>query len=107
MTQGQLGEAIGDVPQTTISRWEKGLVEMTHEQTRSIELALNLELGYLAEAVGYFRPSQDSADIIRALNRDSNLLRKYRGDVIQFYKTYVALSAREARERNGNGNGRR
>lgn len=45
-----LGERI---PQTTLSRWELGEIEMTLEQVRAIELALGLELGTLAKAAAY------------------------------------------------------
>ena len=41
------------VPQTTLSRWELGEIEMTLEQVRAIELALGLELGSLAKRSGY------------------------------------------------------
>jgi hypothetical protein len=41
------------VPQTTISRWEKGEVELGLEQVRAVELVLGLLRGTLGRAAGY------------------------------------------------------
>src|SRR5437870_1489880 len=54
-TQAQLG-ALLDVPQTTISRWEAGSVDLGLEQIRAIELALELPLGTVGRAAGFVDP---------------------------------------------------
>src|SRR4051794_31003921 len=58
MSQGELGAAIGDVPQTTISRWERGVVDLTVEQVLAIEIALDLAPGLLASEAGYVSKGQ-------------------------------------------------
>jgi hypothetical protein len=58
-TQAEFGASIGlvcgedDVPQTTISRWEGGLVDLSYEQVRVIEAALGVPTGTLAIEAGY------------------------------------------------------
>src|SRR4051812_17079522 len=53
MSQTRLGELCGHVPQTTISRWERGLVDLTVEQIWDLETALDLKRGMLVIAGGY------------------------------------------------------
>jgi transcriptional regulator with XRE-family HTH domain len=58
LTQAQLGERLGryrhqPVPQTTISRWELGEVDLTLEDIFDIEEALALPHGILKEQAGY------------------------------------------------------
>lgn len=57
-TQSDLGRLLkpqlgAPVPQTTISRWEKGETELGLEQVRALEIVLGLEHGTLARAAGY------------------------------------------------------
>src|SRR4051812_38401182 len=63
LPQGKLGARIGDVPQTTISRWERGLVDLTVEQVRTIEEALDLPSGALLVASGYVANRISEADL--------------------------------------------
>jgi transcriptional regulator with XRE-family HTH domain len=58
LTQAQLGERLAPilgevVPQTTLSRWEKGSVGLDVEMLRALELALRLRAGLLAWKGGY------------------------------------------------------
>jgi transcriptional regulator with XRE-family HTH domain len=52
MTQQELGSRLG-VPQTTVSRWERGTVDYGIEQLRTIEDSLGLRHGALLVAGGY------------------------------------------------------
>lgn len=53
LSQAEVGASLGDVPQTTVSRWERGLVELTLEQVLALETALGLERGDLERRAGY------------------------------------------------------
>ncbi|MEY2425827.1 MAG: helix-turn-helix protein [Actinomycetota bacterium] len=59
-TQAEFGTLFG-VPQTTVSRWEAGHVDLSFEQVRSIEVALDVPLGTLGRAAG-FVVSSSTAD---------------------------------------------
>lgn len=50
--QADLGNALG-IPQTTISRWERGLVDLTVEQVLSLEVVMDLKFGALLMNAGY------------------------------------------------------
>ena len=52
LTQEQLGDLLG-VPQTTVSRWELGYVDLGVEQVRHIEETLRLRPGDLLAEGGY------------------------------------------------------
>lgn len=54
-TQTEIGNLLGGVPQTTISRWEAGAVDLTVEQVNLIEGTLGLEPGHLLRAGGYVK----------------------------------------------------
>jgi transcriptional regulator with XRE-family HTH domain len=61
VTQAELGERLGEVtgepvPQTTVSRWESGSVDLGYEQVRAIERALGLDAGAIAITAGYVAP---------------------------------------------------
>ncbi len=53
LTQEELGHRLGDVPRTTVSRWEHGRVDLGVEQVRALEDALEIAPGTLLEAGGY------------------------------------------------------
>ena len=55
-TQAELGLALGGVIQTTISRWENGLVDLTMEQVLELERALEVKPGTLGSVAGYIEP---------------------------------------------------
>jgi len=59
-TQAELGKLLGGLAQATISAWEKGVVDLTCEQVRAVELALDLKLGSLAAAAGYTRQQEST-----------------------------------------------
>jgi hypothetical protein len=54
-TQTEIGNLLGGIPQTTISRWEAGSVHLTVEQVNEVEATLGLEPGYLLRAGGYVK----------------------------------------------------
>lgn len=56
LTQAEFGALLGGLPQTTVSRWEHGLVSLDIEQVRSIDVALHLPLGTLGRAAGFVDP---------------------------------------------------
>ena len=71
LTQADLGERIGfvtgeSVPQTTVSRWENGAVNLDVEQVRAIEIALQLMPGALLVEAGYVELETVAADAHRA-----------------------------------------
>lgn len=51
-TQTEIGHLL-DAPQTTVSRWESGSVDLTVEKVHEIEGKLGLETGHLLRAGGY------------------------------------------------------
>jgi transcriptional regulator with XRE-family HTH domain len=58
LTQVELGRAVGritgeDVPQTSMSRWEGGAVELTCEQVRTLDVALGRPIGTIAARAGF------------------------------------------------------
>lgn len=61
MTQAQLGDLLGGVPQTTVSRWEAGLVDFSYEQVADLEFVLELRPGTLGHEAGYL-DSPDGRD---------------------------------------------
>lgn len=70
MPQIEMGEKLGGVPQTTISRWERGLGDMTLEQLWDIENAFQLPHGTLARQAGYVT---DELDVVAAVETDPDL----------------------------------
>lgn len=92
MTQAEFGEALGDSPQTTVSRWEKGLVDLTAQQINDIEEALGLEAGQLMAEAGYCSVKFDKRNLEAALRSDPNLHPRLRPDVVRMYQSYVESS---------------
>lgn len=99
MSQTELGHKL-DMPQTTVSRWERGTVDLTLEQALEIEVILGLPHGTLAKAGGYIEPSKDDTPrtVEQLMRTDPNLDPDIRQDAIQAYRSYVALSQRLRRE---------
>lgn len=107
LNQTELGVKLGTyqpngqpIPQTTVSRWERGTVDLTFEQALEIEVALGLTPGTLFKAGGYEAPSKDDSvkSIKEMIRDDSNLDPEFRQDVIRFYESYVQATQRLRRE---------
>lgn len=94
LTQHELGERLEDTPQTTISRWEKGLVDLNLEQLCELEAALGLRLGTFAMATGFCEPDFTKADVVDILRADPNLHPDVRADMVRVYKSYTQISKR-------------
>ena len=90
------------VPQTTISRWEKGMVELTLEQVHDLEEALGRRHGSLSAAGGYVAPTPDQAaiDIAELLMADSSIDPIFHKEVVSMIKSFrkasEALQVRKA-----------
>lgn len=96
LTQAQLG-ALLDVPQTTISRWEKGLVALDVLQVLEIETALGLESGSLLVAAGIVENQITVKDVAQAILVDPHIDPTVRRDLANIYENYVKLSKRPRR----------
>ncbi|MCU1497040.1 MAG: hypothetical protein JWM47_993 [Acidimicrobiales bacterium] len=94
-TQAEIGARLGDVPQTTISRWEQGLVELSYEQVMDLERALGVSAGTLGRAAGYLRPGTrlSSIDIMLAIREDEALVPDIREIAASTYDGFVKASA--------------
>ena len=91
LTQARLG-ALLEVPQTTVSRWEKGHVALDVIRIRELELALGLESGSLLIDAGLTTGKQRINDISNALLADSNVDAPLRRELITLYGHYVMYS---------------
>lgn len=91
MSQAELGAEM-NVPQTTISRWEMGQVDLSMEQVRALEIALRVRPGTLAVSSGYAAPEFTARDIEMALRADPSLHQDLRNDVVRSYRSYVEAS---------------
>lgn len=105
MTQTELGYRLAEfqpdgqpIPQTTVSRWERGTIDMTFEQAFDIEQALRVAPGTLARAGGYVAADETYKDIEDMLRVDPNLDPELRESVITAYRSYVATSRRLDRD---------
>ncbi len=96
LTQAQLG-ALLDVPQTTISRCEKGLVALDVLQVLEIETALGLEAGSLLVACGLVENRISVKDVAQAILVDPHVDPTVRRDLANIYENYVKLSKRPRR----------
>ena len=63
LTQAELGSRLG-LPQTTISRWEQGTVDLGVGQVHALRRALGLRSGRTAYERGYAGPSEVGGDPI-------------------------------------------
>lgn len=95
LTQAEIGARLGNVPQTTISRWEQGLVELSYEQVMDLERALGVSPGTLGRAAGYLRPGTrlSSTDIMLAIREDEGLVPDIREIAASTYDGFVKASA--------------
>ncbi len=105
MTQTELGIKLAEfqqdgqpIPQTTISRWERGTIDMTFDQALEIEMALGVSQGTLARAGGYIAAEEGHRSVEEALRVDPDLDPEIREDAVRAYKSYVAISRRVNRE---------
>lgn len=99
LTQGELGEMLANttlgpfaIPQTTISRWEAGTVELELEQVFGIEQALKLRKGTLAAAAGYYEMDPGSSTLEEMLRTDSRIHADVRDELIRIVNSYLKTS---------------
>lgn len=98
MNQEELGVRLGEyldreIPQTTVSRWEKGLVDLGVEQVRALELVLELRPGSLMAGAGYLKFERVSIKAIRALiMTDPELHPSQRSSVLSMYESFRDIS---------------
>lgn len=69
-SQTELSARLG-VPQTTLSRWERGTVDFGLEQLRALEYVLELEPGTLLLAGGYVPGREPREGVVREISRAS------------------------------------
>jgi transcriptional regulator with XRE-family HTH domain len=91
LTQARLG-AMLEVPQTTISRWEKGQVALDVIQVLELELALGIEPGSLLVGAGITARDRTVKDVAKAILTDPNIDAPLRRDFVTIYQNYVRLS---------------
>lgn len=101
MTQTELGVKLGDyqqdgepIPQTTISRWERGTIDMTFEQALEIEMALGVPFGTLARAGGYVAADDSYKGVEETIQVDPFLDPELKGDLLLIVKSYKNVSKR-------------
>lgn len=98
MNQEELGIRLGDyldreIPQTTISRWEKGLVDLGVEQLRALEIVLGKRPGSLLAGAGYIKFERVSIKDIRTLiMTDPDLHPSQRSTVLTMYESFRDIS---------------
>jgi DNA-binding XRE family transcriptional regulator len=99
MNQTELGLVL-DAPQTTVSRWERGTIDMNFEQALEVEVALGLKHGTLARTGGYIEAieTDQAPNIVEMLSVDPTLDEDLRQDLIAIYRAYQKLSSRLRRE---------
>lgn len=71
LTQAQLADRLGS-NQTTVSRWEQGIVDLGVEHVRALEHALTLPVGDLLRAGGYASDDELPEPILQ-IDRYGNL----------------------------------
>lgn len=88
------------VPQSTISRWEKGGTELTAEQIHDIEAVLRVRPGTLFEAAGYVElpSSADDVSVYDKLRTMKELHPDLRENAITLIESFVKSSETMARE---------
>lgn len=99
LTQSEVGErsrelGFTELVQTTLSRWELGMVDLSVEQVREVEQALGVEPGYILVTAGYVNPAV--TDLVPLLRSDPKVDPDLREDLARIYTSYVEMSARLA-----------
>lgn len=94
MTQEQVAELLSRIRgerviQTSVSRWEKGMVDMSVEMIRDIEQALGLEKGSILLSAGY---ASTDATVPALIRSDTTIHPNFRGDLERIYKSYQEMS---------------
>jgi transcriptional regulator with XRE-family HTH domain len=106
MTQEDLGVQLArfqfdgrPIPQTTISRWEQGKVDLTMEQVWDIEEALRLPHGELSLEVGYVERAiaeraRGEVDVLDAIRRDPRIDKGLRPAATNAVQAFIEASER-------------
>jgi transcriptional regulator with XRE-family HTH domain len=89
-TQSQVADLLSEVRgetviQTSISRWENGLVDMSLEMLWDFEQALGLPKGSIAIAAGYIDTDVSVSALILS---DPTIHPNFRADLHRIYKSY-------------------
>lgn len=92
LTQGQLGELIGE-SQTTVSDYETAKSRVPLYIVVAIEDALGLPRGFLLRAAGYVAEPVDVAEALR----QAPLTQRYRDEVLSYYEYVRERSTQDAR----------
>ena len=61
LSQAEVGAQLG-VPQSTVSRWERGGVDLGYEQVHQIEEVLDVEFGSIGKAAGFVEDAEPDLD---------------------------------------------
>lgn len=98
VTQADLGFALApllgeEVPQTTLSRWEVGGVELSVRQFQAVEAALGLAPGVLFAAAGVVNLDKAAAEIEWLIRSDPHLHPSVRNEIADCYVAMVKVSA--------------
>lgn len=100
--QIELGVA-AHVPQTTISRWERGDLDLTYPQVYGIEQALGLLPGTLALQSGYTSPRLVQGDIEAAILASPDLFPELKEQVVEMVRGFMRVSQTMWAEQRKNG----
>lgn len=99
MSQTELGlkmisrESGFPIPQTTVSRWEKGTVDLDLEQVFDLEEALNVKHGTLTMSAGYITAQPvDPTTIEDIIRLDPNIHPELRHDFECLYQNLLKMS---------------
>lgn len=102
VTQEDLVVLLGDVAQSSVSAWERGLMEPTSTTVFRIERALGVKPGGLAQHLGYIpahvRPITKQ-DVVDAILRDKALDERGRNAVLALYNSLVGVTSTSRRRR--------
>ncbi len=103
LSQHDLGRMVG-VAQSAVTQWETGKTTPTRERTFSIEYALGLRQGTLAQFLG-FGPAVGTPVTLRrttvpdAINEDDRLTEPQRQLLLGLYREFTNPSRRRPRTR--------
>jgi transcriptional regulator with XRE-family HTH domain len=99
MSQTDLGTRLSkylgdDVAQASISRWEKGQVDLGVEQVRALELVLNYKPGDLLVAANYVQRESNPQSSREFVMTDPALHPDLRKDAFNAYQAFLNASMR-------------